>query len=269
MLAAVVAVPAAPSAPTRGGATALEELLPDLDIAAPYGFFARRGNVREVRKGATRRFRLSFASAADNVGVGPLIVVGHRSGGDVLEMTADQIVRLADGSTRVVGAVGSLEYVAERTHEHWHLLRFMVYELRRASDFELVRPDRKTGFCLGDRYETDVTTALPNEPGDPSYTTDCGGGEAGLLSVEEGISVGYGDDYKFWRDGQYIDVTGLPPGRYVLVHRVNPNRRLLESDYANNASSALLSITWPNGKTEKPFVLALAFCPDTARCRAS
>lgn len=219
--------------------------------------------------GTARRFRLSFVSAADNVGAGPLIVVGHRAGSDVPEMSADQILRLADGSTRTVSAVGSLEYVEERTHGHWHLQRFMVYELHRASDFELVRPDRKTGFCLGDRYETDAATKLPNEPGAPSYTTDCGGGEPGLLSVEEGISVGYGDDYKFWRDGQYVDVTGLPAGRYVLVHRVNPKRRLAESDYANNASSALLSITWPNGKTEKPFVLALAFCPDTARCKAS
>ena len=45
----------------------------------------------------------------------------------------------------------------------------------------------------------------------------------GARTIREGISPGFGDDYVPQREGQSIDVTGLPPGRYVLVHRANPS----------------------------------------------
>ena len=44
------------------------------------------------------------------------------------------------------------------------------------------------------------------------------------------------------KEGQSIDVTGLKPGRYVLVHRANPGRVLRERSYANNAASALIAL---------------------------
>ena len=61
-------------------------------------------------------------------------------------------------------------------------------------------------------------------------------------SVREGISPGFGDDYVPIREGQSIDVTGVPPGRYVLVHRVNPDRALRESSYANDAASVAIEL---------------------------
>ena len=36
-------------------------------------------------------------------------------------------------------------------HSHWHLFDFQRYELRRADGSVVVR-DRKSGFCIGDRY---------------------------------------------------------------------------------------------------------------------
>ena len=59
------------------------------------------------------------------------------------------------------------------------------------------------------------------------------------------------------------EVTGsgkkLKPGRYVLVHRANPERELRERSYANNAASVLLAL---RGRA----VRVLASCPDSARC---
>ena len=98
------------------------------------------------------------------------------------------------------------------------------------------------------------------------YKGDCGGHDPEAVSVEEGISVGFGDVYSAWRDGQYIDVTGLPAGTYYLVHRVNPNRRLMESNYANNVSSLKVALTWPNGTGRLPKVAILAACTNTAKC---
>lgn len=43
-------------------------------------------------------------------------------------------------------------------------------------------------------------------------------------------------------EGQYVDVTDVPPGRYRLVHRVNADRALRESDYTNNAASVVVVV---------------------------
>jgi hypothetical protein len=181
-------------------------------------------------------------------------------------MVADQLIYGANGTTAVQPGVGTLEYVTDPTHSHWHLLRFMRYELHRARDFALVVPDRKSGFCLGDRYNADPASRLPDEPAEPVFNTNCEPDNPDSLGLEEGISVGWGDDYEPWRDGQYLDVTGLRAGRYVLVHRVNRARLLEESRYGNNAASLLISLTWPRGKQRPPKVEVLATCPQRARC---
>jgi hypothetical protein len=144
-----------------------------------------------------------------------------------------------------------LRYVRAETHQHWHLVAFERYELRRAG--ALVGRDRKTGFCLNDAYET---RAL-NRP--PRWTGECGRGRPGAMTVREGISPGFGDDYVPEKEGQSIDVTGVPPGRYVLVHRVNSDRTLRERSYVNNAASVRISLS---GRR----VTVLARCPDSPTC---
>lgn len=112
------------------------ELRPDLVQRVPSGLVTR------VDDG---RHQLGFTSAVENRGHGPLRVNGRRrtASGD---MTAEQVIRRADGSLARAPGVGTIRYTRSRGHHHWHLLRFDVYELRRASDHTLVRPDRKTGF---------------------------------------------------------------------------------------------------------------------------
>ena len=232
-----------------------EELLPDLDQAVPT-------ELAIVQEGDT--YRLAFASAVDNVGRGPLLIVGERPERSVPIMAVRQVVRSSDGSTRERLVEGEIRYVRSETHAHWHLLAFERYELRKAEDGELVGPDAKTGFCLGDRYETSRDTELENEPAEAVWTEDCGRRRPGLLTVSEGISPGYGDDYEPELEGQYLDVTSVPPGRYLLVHRANPGRTLEESDYANNAASVLIQLRRTTGVI--PAVRILARCPDSDTC---
>jgi Lysyl oxidase len=234
------------------------ELLPDLDQAAP-------SEISIVRVGDT--YRLTFASAVDNVGRGPLLVEGSRPDRSTPTMTVRQTIRREDGSTRARMTRDRMRYVRSETHAHWHLLGFERYELRRAGGGGLVSPDRKTGFCLGDRYDTRSGVRIEGEPEEPVWTEECGRGEPNLLEVREGISPGYGDDYVPELEGQYVDVTGVPAGRYVLVHRANPERTLEESDYTNNAASVLLELRRPAG--EIPTIEVLDRCPRTDRCDAS
>jgi hypothetical protein len=228
--------------------------LPDLDQVIP-----RELVVTRAPRG--RGYRMGFDSAVANVGDGPLIISAHRSGTDAPLMDADQLIEQDGASPLVVRNTGRLRYVVSEDHRHWHLLGFDRYELRRAGQRRQVVRDRKTGFCLGDRYA--LERRLRAAPPEPVYTGRCGLAAPDLLAIQQGISVGYGDDYVANLEGQYLKLTGLRRGRYVLVHRANSDRRLRESNYRNNASSMLIQLRW-HGR--KPSVEVLKGCANTARC---
>jgi hypothetical protein len=238
------------------------ERLPDLDQETPSEL-----EIREQVAGGRRSYLLGFRSAVRNVGDGPLIVNGSRADTATPYMRVDQIVELADNTQTVVPGVGRMRYAISSDHRHWHFLDFERYqlqrsELRQAGTSAVLVQDQKTGFCLGDRYRV-TTRAVVGAVPQPVYTGRCGLSNPDLLQVRAGISVGYGDDYSAFLEGQDLPLDGLPSGRYVLVHRVNINRGLRELTYSNNAASVLLDLHWRSGK---PYLLVLARCPDTDRC---
>jgi hypothetical protein len=202
------------------------ELLPDLISALPTRLAVQKSGGRQL---------LVFASAAENVGDGPLIVDGKRPSRTQGHMTTTQVVRTADGGTVRYPVPDRIRYVVTSTHQHWHFENFARYRLLSADNKPLSgRHDRKTGFCLGDRYRSFYADSMPSAPENAVYTSDCGLRSRKLLGLREGISVGFGDDYLPAKEGQSIDVTGLGPGTYVLVHEANPNRSLRETNYDNN-----------------------------------
>ena len=139
----MLAAGAATFALTQGETARAPELLPDLDQAAPENVSIRLQGESE---------RLTFLSAVDNAGAGALVIEGRRAPTDAA-MTVRQLVARADGSNAGHAVRGELRYVHSETHQHWHLLGFERYELRRPGDDRTsLRSDRKTGFCLGDRY---------------------------------------------------------------------------------------------------------------------
>jgi hypothetical protein len=231
-------------------------LLPDLDQEPPSGL---------IITSSRHAWNLGFRSAARNVGSGPLIITGHRPSHTEKTMTADQTIELVSGPSNIVHGTGHLRYVKSPDHQHWHLLHFERYELRRVGAKRPTVRDHKTGFCLGDRYAVTDRPVLSARAPEKVYRGACGLERPGLLGVKEGISVGWGDDYAANLEGQYLPLSHLRRGRYLLVHRVNADHRLLESSYANNAASALLRLRWRDGI---PRIRILAVCPDSARCHA-
>jgi hypothetical protein len=222
------------------------ELLPDFDQRAPF---------RLTVSGT----RLGFASATDNVGAGPVWIRGSRDDPRG-QMNAEQLVRLSDGSVRVYDRAGRLRYTPESTHSHWHLLAFQRYELRDLTGKLVVR-DRKSGFCLADHYGLARNAVAVFRR--PRFLGNCEAFEPRTLAVEQGTSPGYTDLYPPHFHGQNLELRGVRAGVYILVHRANPDESLEELDYANNAASLRIRLTW-RGRT--PLVETLRRCAASDRC---
>jgi hypothetical protein len=250
--AALCALPTAPA-----GAT---DVLPDLDQIVPMDLSVRG----KLVNGGRRVFRLGFASASANVGPGDLTIHGYRPNRTVNSMRTDQLVDQTQGPARLIRDVGRMGFIVHPDHRHWHFVGFERYQLRHRG--RLVRTDRKTGFCLGDRYAIPQAPTLEGFNPTPLQGDTCGLAQPGLVSLFAGISTGWADRYEPHIEGQYIDVTGLPAGEYVLTHVVNPHRAILESDYTNNASSVRFTLRWPGGPRVTPRIRVLRRCPATATC---
>jgi serine protease len=246
----------------QGRSTGFAGALPDLDQETPTQL-----TIEADRSGRAVVYRLGFRSAVRNVGDGPLILDGARPDTRTPYMTVQQIIEGPGDSPWIVPNVGRMAYVSSPDHSHWHYLQFERYELqgyalRQAGAKRPLVTDRKTGFCLGDRYRV-TTRFIPRAAPTKVYRSRCGLYETELLHLRQGISVGYGDDYSAFLEGQDLPLSGLRNGRYVLVHRVNRDRSLHELSYANNTASLLVDLRWRKGV---PSVRVLRTCPDTDRC---
>lgn len=228
--------------------------LPDLDQRPPT-------DLQIVKLGPT--WALGFTSAVENLGDGALLIRGLRRERERL-MRADQVVEFADGRKLVAPEIGRLKYEPHPPHFHWHLQPFEAYTLR-----SVVRPsvsvrDRKSGFCLIDRYGNAVLPAPRVAP--PRFTSNCATGQPNARTVLEGSSPGYRDRYPAFFHGQDVVVSGLSAGVYVLSHQANPLRALREKRYTNNAASVRLRLSWPEGRGRKPVVEVLDTCETSAVC---
>ena len=203
-------------------------------------------------RGGRGHWLLGFTSMVDNRGPGTLWITGRRSpGARVMEVA--QRIYLRSGGVRVDPASGELHYVVAPPHYHWHMLGFVHAELRTAGDFTLRVRDHKSGFCIADHYGTAI--GVPHGP--PRFLSSCEQFNPRATFVEEGASVGYTDRYPAFFHGQQLDITGVPSGRYWLVHRANEDFHLRELHYDDNAASVLIRLTWQGGV---PSVHALRSC---------
>jgi len=232
-------------------ATALakpRDLLPDLAQGTPTSI-----NVVVDSSTGTPQTRLVFDSTIGNVGEGPLILTGTRKpGSDTME--AHQVIRRSDGSTRVVRKVaGVLKYVHASDHQHWHLMGIDHYELWTGNASRRLRRDRKQGFCLGDRYQLTPGRRMKHQPRKPAYPGYCGREHPELTQMTEGITVGWGDNYPANIEGQFIDIDGIAPGRYLLVHRISKGG-LIESYPYNDVSCAAITLNAPASAGAPPTV---------------
>jgi len=101
-------------------------------------------------------------------------------------------------------------------HQHFHLKDFNGYKLIDCDGGEVA--GNKQAFCMVD--------IEPVAGSGPRQFTDC--------NTNQGISAGWADVYGSHLDCQWIDVTDLPDGDYVLEARTNRNGLLGEDWYGDN-----------------------------------
>jgi hypothetical protein len=234
LLAAWSPLPAGPS--HSEPAQTVELAFPDLKTLPPF-------DLRLISNPEAGRRWIRFSNSILNRGPGALELAGKRDSqtGDILVVQniyygEDQFVR---------NSLGSFEF--EESHNHVHFEGFSLYEVWAVGPtgemLELAASSGKVSYCVRDN--------------DPLQSQDfglSGGGEPAIANVPEkprylscgyslqGLSPGWIDTYKHNTPGQYVDISGLPEGDYLLVSTVDPDDLLLEEDETNNVASLFFTL---------------------------
>ena len=125
-------------------------------------------------------------------------------------------------------------------HGHFHYKNFAQSFLWSADGSAVVRTGRKNGFCM-----IDVEPVQFGSHGDGVRTyrfPSCNAPAAGSTVMVNGISVGWADVYNWYLADQYLEVTGLPAGDYVLETRADAVGTIVELDEGNNRACARVHV---------------------------
>lgn len=181
---------------------------------------------------------ITFGANVWNGGEGPLVVEGFRRPGEPL-MDGYQYF-YENGSLVGSELVGELEYDPVPGHRHWHFRDFAQYRIIDDAGNEMATSG-KEAFCLMPTDPIDLT--IPNADWrvwDSGLATSCG--SFGALWIREILQVGWGDTYYQSVPGQWIEITDVPNGEYLLEVTANPDGRLKELSTANNVATTRISL---------------------------
>jgi len=134
------------------------------------------------------------------------------------------------------GFGSSFSYAYEKTHQHFHFSSAARYSLQPAGGAE--RVSDKVGFCLFDSSDPKPGNLFDYGVQGAAGETWCAFSNPGQATVRMGLSPGGGDVYSAQRERQWVDITGLAPGPAVVRGQANPLLCVLESNAANNTTSA-------------------------------
>ena len=183
-----------------------------------------------VEEGSTQpgeRRLMRFTFTTPNLGQGDLIVGNPDDQPDLFEFAEchrhDHFVEYAD--YRLWELEG---YVT------WQRVRAMHPNASAESIFA-ANPHLMEGFIAGHKQGFCVIDIVRYVPTEPSTYRSC--------STNQGMSRGWADEYHHTLPGQWIDVTDVSHGWYVLEAEVNPERVFAEADYSNNAGAILVLVT--------------------------
>jgi len=225
----------APANPAAGFAP--DDLNPPLDAAGIHPLSCAWDETRDDQ--VIRCLRFSFGLV--NAGLGNFDIRSDRSQGQQ-EGPMFQCVQRADGPP-VSRPAGSFEF--HTAHGHVHYQDIIYNELFRVSD-----PENGTMWAAGQGkklgyFPADQSIADWFEFYNGARATS---GSAGNCTTIEnpsriGMSVGWGDVYRWQRPGNFVDFGNNEDGLYVVRMTVDPFDNVLESREGNNTGYTYIRVT--------------------------
>ncbi len=216
---ALAALLVAATASGGPGADALPDIVPD----APNGAY-----LQTYTEGGSSRLLLRFNGYVHNDGAGPLELRGTGNNGGVMSSVVQRIYAAGGGSHDVASA-GSMLYETGDGHGHFHLRSAMQYGLFELTRTTLVAPAMKVGFCLLDTER--ISGSAPRGYPEGGF---CERFNPGAPTVVMGVSPGWRDVYDAGLAFQWVDVSEVVPGRYLLAASADPQGAMTESNEGNN-----------------------------------
>lgn len=174
---------------------------------------------------------LRYTAIIVNVGQGPFQLEGARSSTSSAWSVTQRIFDDTGGS-RTIPTSASMFFSGDG-HNHWHVADLELGSFKRLPDQLKLRSGAKHGFCFYDNYQYGSTASA-------GYTS-CGS-DPSALKVKMGLSTGWGDVYWWNTAGQYVDISGLPNGKYRLETAVNPDLGFSQVNSANDRTWVDISL---------------------------
>ena len=108
----------------------------------------------------------------------------------------------------------------------------------------LTRSGRKVSFCMAD---IDILSLGGKGDGPRTYNApDClepASSDGVLDYFHQGITSGWEDVYDWYLPDQYMDVSGVSDGIYLLQTEADPDQLLAESDRSNNCGAVFIRLS--------------------------
>jgi hypothetical protein len=208
---------------------------PDLQTLPPRDLRFDRTDVSVNGSGDLRNV-LRFSNTVTNQGDGRLLLRGT-FGADTSQAPAVQHIYDQSGADVESHQVGT--YIWHEAHQHYHFDDWGRYELWTKAKYDswvaqgrpaAMAPDlagSKTTSCVMDEEFISTRADTPWPGVFPASGCSLNGN--GVMT--QGLSVGWGDTYDYWRQEQWIDLgqTKLADGDYVLRSVTDPFNRVYES----------------------------------------
>ena len=229
LLATLGSVPIA--SPAQAAVTAR---LPDLAVLAPYDF--------RIQITSTGRRLLRFTTVVVNIGTGPFQLYGYDEDGVAARgdsLLVRQQILQSDGTFRTRNTTAKMAW-ADDGHNHFHVLDLQQIKIQNLKAIT-IRNSAKTGFCFLDSYW--YGSSKPSRYNAANSVCQV----APNKTVPMGISVRWGDVYRSKIAFQWIDITGMANGDYLIKIIADPpyftGGRFLESNEVNNRGWAKVRLT--------------------------